>query len=108
MRRLRRRRSLRRPASHRPHRPRSRRPRTRNPKRRRPIRQNPPARRDAAMTTEDDELEQGKMPLLDHLLELRNRLMYSAIAVAIAFAFCYVFKENIYAFLARPLAVALE
>ena len=60
------------------------------------------------MTTEDDELEHGKMPLLDHLLELRNRLMYSAIAVAIAFAFCYFFKENIYAFLARPLAVALE
>jgi sec-independent protein translocase protein TatC len=60
------------------------------------------------MTTEDEELEQGKMPLLDHLLELRNRLMYSAIAVAIAFAFCYFFKESIYAFLARPLAVALE
>jgi sec-independent protein translocase protein TatC len=60
------------------------------------------------MTTEDDELEQGKMPLLDHLLELRNRLMYSAIAIAIAFAFCYFFKESIYAFLARPLAVALE
>lgn len=57
---------------------------------------------------EEDELEEGKMPLLDHLLELRNRLMYSAIAVGIAFAVCYYFKEDIYAFLTRPLAVALE
>jgi len=60
------------------------------------------------MTADDEELEHGKMPLLDHLLELRNRLMYSAIAVAIAFALTYFFKENIYAFLARPLAIALE
>jgi sec-independent protein translocase protein TatC len=57
---------------------------------------------------EDDDLEQGKMPLLDHLVELRNRLMYSAIAVGITFAICYFFKEDIYAFLTRPLAAALE
>ena len=60
------------------------------------------------MTTEDEELEQGKMPLLEHLVELRNRLMYSAIAVAIGFAICYFFKEDIYGFLVRPLAAALE
>jgi len=57
---------------------------------------------------EDKELEEGKMPLLDHLIELRNRLMYSMIAVGFAFAVCYYFKEDIYAFLSRPLAVALE
>jgi sec-independent protein translocase protein TatC len=57
---------------------------------------------------EDEDLEQGKMPLIDHLIELRKRLMYSAIAVAITFAICYFFKEDIYAFLTRPLATALE
>jgi sec-independent protein translocase protein TatC len=57
---------------------------------------------------EDKELEEGKMPLLDHLIELRNRLMYSMIAVGLAFAVCYYFKEDIYAFLSHPLAVALE
>ncbi|MBV9523131.1 MAG: twin-arginine translocase subunit TatC, partial [Alphaproteobacteria bacterium] len=63
------------------------------------------------MSGKDDpeaDLEGGKMPLFDHLLELRNRLMYSAIAVILTTAVCYVFKERIYAFLAHPLAVALE
>jgi sec-independent protein translocase protein TatC len=56
----------------------------------------------------DKELEEGKMPLLDHLLELRNRLIYSMVSVGICFAVCYYFKEQIYAFLSHPLAVALE
>jgi sec-independent protein translocase protein TatC len=44
------------------------------------------------------------MPLLDHLIELRNRLMWSAGAIIIAFIICYQFKEQIYQFLERPLA----
>jgi len=61
--------------------------------------------------TDDDreaELEAGRMPLLDHLIELRNRLMWSIGAILIAFLICYQFKERIYAFLVHPLAVALE
>jgi sec-independent protein translocase protein TatC len=57
---------------------------------------------------DDKELESGKMPLIDHLVELRNRLVYSAIAVMVTTIACYIFKERIYAFLAHPLAVALE
>src|SRR4051794_24876788 len=52
----------------------------------------------------DAELEAGRMPLLDHLIELRNRLMWSAGAIIIAFIVCYQFKELIYQFLQRPLA----
>jgi sec-independent protein translocase protein TatC len=44
------------------------------------------------------------MPLLDHLIELRNRLMYSCGAILIGFVICYFFSEQIYAFLVRPLA----
>jgi sec-independent protein translocase protein TatC len=64
------------------------------------------------MATTDDQddadLEAGKMPLLQHLLELRNRLIYSMIAIGIAFAVCYHFSEDIYGFLVRPLAAAVE
>jgi len=44
------------------------------------------------------------MPLLDHLVELRNRLMWAAGAVIGAFLICYQFKEHIYRFLEHPLA----
>ncbi|MGH6968512.1 MAG: twin-arginine translocase subunit TatC [Stellaceae bacterium] len=55
----------------------------------------------------DDELEKGKMPLLDHLIELRKRLLYSIIAFLILLAPCWYFSREIYDFLARPLAMAL-
>src|SRR5947199_291525 len=55
----------------------------------------------------DAELESGRMPLLDHLIELRNRLMWSAGAILVAFLVCYQFKELIYQFLQRPLAQIL-
>jgi sec-independent protein translocase protein TatC len=50
-----------------------------------------------------DELEAGRMPLLDHLIELRNRLMWSFGAILVAFLVCYQFKTYIYGFLAHPL-----
>jgi len=56
----------------------------------------------------DEEDEQAKMPLLEHLLELRNRLLYASVAVMIAFAGCYYFSEQIFGFLVRPLAHAFE
>jgi sec-independent protein translocase protein TatC len=52
----------------------------------------------------DDGLDDSKMPLLDHLIELRTRLMYSILAVFAAFLICYYFSADIYAFLVRPLA----
>lgn len=51
-----------------------------------------------------DDLEDSKMPLLDHLIELRNRLMYSVIAIVIAFIVCYALSSHIYNFLVQPLA----
>jgi sec-independent protein translocase protein TatC len=50
------------------------------------------------------EIDDRQMPLLDHLIELRNRLIYSCAAIFIGFLICYFFSEQIYAFLVRPLA----
>lgn len=54
--------------------------------------------------TELDEIEQTKMPLLDHLTELRGRLIKAFVAIAIAFVLCYVFAGQIYAVLVHPYA----
>jgi len=51
-----------------------------------------------------DDLEDSKMPLIDHLIELRNRLMYSVAALLIAFLLCYAVSDKIYNFLVQPLA----
>jgi sec-independent protein translocase protein TatC len=50
------------------------------------------------------DLDDRQMPLLDHLIELRNRLIYSVAAIMVGFVICYFFSEHIYAFLVRPLA----
>src|SRR5690348_589126 len=57
-----------------------------------------------AEESKEDELEAGRMPLLDHLIELRSRLMWSFGAIILTFIVCYQFKELIYRFLAAPLA----
>lgn len=42
------------------------------------------------------------MSFLDHLDELRKRLMYSIVAIAIAFGICFWFSVDIYNFLSIP------
>ena len=54
--------------------------------------------------TDDDPINDKPMPLLDHLIELRRRLLWSAVAFLACFAVCYHFSEAIYSFLAQPLA----
>ncbi len=54
------------------------------------------------------DIDDREMPLLDHLVELRNRLMYAAGAILLGFLVCYFFAEQIYAFLVRPLASIYE
>jgi sec-independent protein translocase protein TatC len=57
---------------------------------------------------EDDVINDKPMPLLDHLIELRRRLMWSLGAFLICFFICYHFSTQIYSFLAEPLATILE
>jgi sec-independent protein translocase protein TatC len=58
-------------------------------------------------TPEDEAaIEATKAPLLDHLVELRKRIIYSLLALAVCFAICFAFAKPIYAFLTEPLAHA--
>lgn len=44
------------------------------------------------------------MPLLEHLVELRSRLLWSMLAFIVAFAACFYFAGDIYSFLLEPYA----
>jgi sec-independent protein translocase protein TatC len=46
--------------------------------------------------------DEGKMSFLDHLEELRKRLIRGVIAIAIAFVICLAFSEYLFSFWAAP------
>jgi sec-independent protein translocase protein TatC len=52
--------------------------------------------------------EGGQMSFLEHLDELRKRLVRSAIIVVVAFIFCFFASEHIYRFLSVPIVRALN
>jgi len=55
---------------------------------------------------EPDELDESKAPLLDHLIELRRRLLWCVLTLAVAFGVCLYFARPIFAFLVQPLLAA--
>ena len=59
--------------------------------------------------TDDDEaeIESSKAPLLEHLMELRKRIVYSLLAFVGGFIICFIFAKPIYGYLTAPLAHAL-
>lgn len=63
----------------------------------------PDARSEATAPAEDLQ----RMSLLEHLEELRRRIVRALIAVMVAFAFCWFFVERIAEFLAQPIYEAL-
>lgn len=52
------------------------------------------------------DIDDSKMPLLDHLIELRSRLLWSFLALAVAFGVCFYFAKPIFAVLVQPLLAA--
>jgi len=54
------------------------------------------------------EAEEAKMPLREHLIELRSRLMWSVISIIVLFIAIFPFAEYVYQFLVHPLAIVFE
>lgn len=52
------------------------------------------------------DIDESQAPLLDHLIELRTRLMRALVAFGIAFAVCFYFADHIFTFLVAPLTAA--
>jgi len=49
-----------------------------------------------------------EMTLIDHLTELRKRLIWSFVYIIITFIICFYFANNLFAFLAKPLINLLD
>ncbi len=50
----------------------------------------------------DEDLDASKAPLMDHLVELRQRLIYAVIAFLVMFVLCFGFARHIYQILVWP------
>ena len=58
------------------------------------------------MSQERDEIEATEAPLLEHLVELRRRLIWALFAIFVAFLVCFYFAKPIYNLLLWPYRVA--
>ena len=56
----------------------------------------------------DEERDETTMPLMDHLVELRQRMVYSLGVIVVMFFVSYYFSADIYGFLVQPLADILD
>ncbi|GGC25250.1 Sec-independent protein translocase protein TatC [Novosphingobium marinum] len=52
------------------------------------------------------DIDDSQAPLLDHLIELRNRLLRCVLVLAVAFGICLYFADDIFGILVRPLTEA--
>ena len=55
---------------------------------------------------DEAEIEASRAPLMDHLIELRGRLLICVVAFMVAFIGCFAFSEKLYLFLVQPYVVS--
>jgi sec-independent protein translocase protein TatC len=60
----------------------------------------------SALDRDEDEIEASRAPLMDHLIELRGRLVVCVVAFILAFLVCFYFASQIQLFLIHPFQVA--
>ena len=59
------------------------------------------------MSKTDESINSDKQTLVQHLTELRSRLIKSLVLICIVFVIAYIFADNIYDFLVQPYADAV-
>jgi sec-independent protein translocase protein TatC len=57
---------------------------------------------------DDEEIEASRAPLMEHLVELRERLIVCAVALVLGFLLCFVFSQQIYILLLHPFEVGSQ
>ncbi|QDG51818.1 twin-arginine translocase subunit TatC [Persicimonas caeni] len=57
-------------------------------------------------TPRQEALDEARMSIIEHLAELRTRLIYSIIAVFVGVIACWFFRDQIFTFLKQPLLMA--
>ncbi|MDE2487920.1 MAG: twin-arginine translocase subunit TatC, partial [Alphaproteobacteria bacterium] len=57
---------------------------------------------------DEAEIEASRAPLLEHLVELRQRLIVCIASVFVAFLVCFYFSQPLFEFLLRPFNIASE
>lgn len=60
------------------------------------------------MTSEEDEIEKSSAPLMEHLIELRRRLMWSIGGFLVAFLACFFFAKQLFNLLVIPFQWATQ
>ncbi|RMC36320.1 twin-arginine translocase subunit TatC [Paracoccus alkanivorans] len=62
----------------------------------------------ATNTQPDDEIDDSSAPLIEHLAELRTRIIWSLLAFVVMMVLCYTVWQPIYNFLTQPICAALD
>jgi sec-independent protein translocase protein TatC len=60
------------------------------------------------VSSDQDEIDQSSAPLLEHLIELRRRLIWSIVAFFLAFILCFAFAKHLFNMLVLPYQWALD
>lgn len=68
----------------------------------------PAALRQSQLDAEEAHIEASRAPLLEHLAELRDRLLWSIGSIVAGFALCFAFADQIYAWLLVPYEQAVK
>ncbi|MEZ5852451.1 MAG: twin-arginine translocase subunit TatC [Hyphomicrobiaceae bacterium] len=55
-----------------------------------------------------EDIDASRAPLMEHLVELRQRLVYALVSILIGFVICFYFANNLYTLLVQPYRWATE